>query len=276
MDITLVDRQLFVVSQSVGVSVYDFNFELNFPCSHPYQIADGKPCVLRVGAIADYPAAYAEYLSMGLRLINSPEEHARASELEHWYPLIEDLTPRSVVFDELPPAEMVQQRFAWPVFIKGTRQTSKHNPDLSIARDREQYEVIARLYKEDPILHWQRPVVREFVALASAPGQVPGKIAPSIEYRSFWWHGECVGWGRYWHQLAAYDPGDVQAGLAVAAIAASRLEVPFLVVDFAKTMDGRWIVIECNDAQESGYAGVTPLLLWRRVLDGLSISHDGQ
>ncbi len=267
MNITLVDKKLFVASQAVGISVYDFNFELNFSCSHPYRIEQELPCVLRVGAIADYAAVYAQQLSMGLRLVNSVEEHARASELEHWYPLIEDLTPRSVVFDELPPAGVIEQQFAWPVFIKGTRQTSKHNPDLSIARDRRQYETIVRLYQDDPILHWQRPVIREFVPLASVPGQVPGKVAPSIEYRSFWWHGRCVGWGRYWYQLAAYDPADVQAGLIVAQTAARRLAVPFLVVDFAKTADGRWIVIECNDAQESGYAGVPPGVLWRNVLD---------
>jgi hypothetical protein len=30
---------------------------------------------------------------------------------------------------------------------------------------------------------------------------------------------------------------------------------------------GRWIVIECNDAQESGYAGVQPQLLCKQVLE---------
>ena len=27
-----------------------------------------------------------------------------------------------------------------------------------------------------------------------------------------------------------------------------------------------WLVIECNDAQESGYAGNSPLRLWRNLL----------
>ena len=47
---------------------------------------------------------------------------------------------------------------------------------------------------------------------------------------------------------------------------ASRLAVPFLVVDFAKCSDGRWIVIECNDAQESGYTGIPLYNLWRQIL----------
>jgi len=92
-------------------------------------------------------------------------------------------------------------------------------------------------------------------------------VRPSIEYRSFWWHGECVGWGRYWYQVARYDCIDVAAGLELAKLAATRLAVPFLVVDFAKTAEGRWIVIECNDAQESGYVGISPRPLWQKVLE---------
>lgn len=49
--------------------------------------------------------------------------------------------------------------------------------------------------------------------------------------------------------------------------AARRVAVPFLVVDLAQTIDGRWMVIECNDGQESGYAGVSPIGLWQRIVD---------
>ena len=38
----------------------------------------------------------------------------------------------------------------------------------------------------------------------------------------------------------------------------------------AKTGDGCWIVIECNDAQESGYAAISPHLLWREILDRIA------
>lgn len=267
MNIALVDHKLFVVSEAVGVSVYDFNFELHFPCSHPYQIEGEAPCVLRIGAIADYETEFNDKAALGLRLVNSPAEHKLASELEHWYPLIDDLTPRTLMFDELPEVHAIEANFAWPVFIKGSRQTSKHNPELSIIRNRGQYEQVMRRYRDDPILHWQKPVVREFVPLAPVPGHVPGKVVPSIEYRSFWWHGECVGWGRYWYQVPIYDPEDAASGLDIAQEVARRVAVPFLVVDFARTADGRWIVIECNDAQESGYVAIPPHILWRNVLE---------
>jgi hypothetical protein len=31
--------------------------------------------------------------------------------------------------------------------------------------------------------------------------------------------------------------------------------------------DGDWIVIELNDGQESGYAGVNRLQLWQKIID---------
>ena len=266
MNIIRLENKLVVVSETINVSVYDFNFELHFACSHPYVFAGEEPCVLRIGPIADYPAEYDAKLEMGLRLVNSPQQHLRASELEAWYPLIEELTPRTVVYDTLPSAERIEAEFNWPIFLKGSRQTSKHNPDLAVIRSRSHYEVAMQRYRTDPILHWQKPVIREFIPLQPVAGHVPGKVTTSMEYRSFWWHGRCVGWGRYWYQIEPYACADVEAGLAVAQLAASRLNVPFLVVDFAKTQDGRWIIIECNDAQESGYVGIPAQTLWRNLL----------
>jgi len=266
MDIALLENTLAIVAQPVGVSVYDFDFALYFDCRHPPFFAPDTPCVLRVGAVEDYPTRYAELLELGLRPVNSPSEHERASELDHWYPLLHDLTPRTRIFERLPPAERIEAEFAWPIFLKGSRQTSKHNAKLSVIGDREHYAWAVEQYQRDPVLHWQRPAVREFVPLAPVAGGIAGKVPASLEFRSFWWRGTCVGWGRYWYQAAAYACDDIEAGLAIAAEAARRLQVPFLVVDIAKTADGRWIVIECNDAQESGYAAAPPRAIWDAVL----------
>lgn len=266
MDITLLQDVLAVVSRRVGVAIYDFDFSLYFRCRHPSHFAPDTPCVLRVGAVEDYPARYAELIELGLRPINSPAEHERASELEHWYPLLREFTPYTRVFDALPPVERIEAEFAWPIFLKGSRQTSRHNTKLSVIGGREHYAWAVEQYRRDPVLHWQRPVVREFVPLAPVAGGIAGKVQASLEFRSFWWRGQCVGWGRYWYQASAYACDDIDAGLSIAAEAARRVQVPFLVVDIAKTADGRWIVIECNDAQESGYAAAAPRTIWEAVL----------
>ena len=47
----------------------------------------------------------------------------------------------------------------------------------------------------------------------------------------------------------------------------AAVDVPFLVVDVAQSALGDWLVIECNDGQESSYAGNLPLVLWSAILD---------
>src|SRR5207253_2313626 len=109
---------------------------------------------------------------MGLRLINSPDQHELASELEAWYPHIEELTPRTRVYREFPDASEVESEFGWPVFLKGSRQTSKHDPGISVIPDRSHYARAIERYGLDPILHWQKPALREFVPLAPVAGEV--------------------------------------------------------------------------------------------------------
>ena len=270
-----IENRLAILAQPTHVHSYDFHFELYFECRHPLYLESQWPCVLRTGAIADYPATYADSLAQQLRLINTPQEHLHASELPHWYPIITDLTPQSIWADEFPDVAEIEQRFGWPVFIKGARQTSKHSQALSVARNAQDYERIRQQYRLDPILHWQQIIIREYVALQTLPATLPGKVPASVEFRTFWWFNQCVGWGPYWYQLPAYQADDIAQGLQLAQTVASRLNVPFLVVDIAKTADGRWIVIECNDAQESGYTGIQPQLLWRRILEhGIPVLQD--
>ncbi|MCL2713189.1 MAG: hypothetical protein FWD68_00950 [Alphaproteobacteria bacterium] len=84
-NISRIESSLVVVSRKVGVSTYDFDFDLNFSCVHPCQFRDGETCVMRIGAVPRYAQEYEDRKAIGLRLVNSPEEHFRASELDGWY-----------------------------------------------------------------------------------------------------------------------------------------------------------------------------------------------
>jgi ATP-grasp domain, R2K clade family 3 len=266
MNILKIENKLNVVYETVNVAAYDFDFELFFQCSHPSYYERLEQCIARIGGILDYESTFNKYLSLGLKLVNSPAEHKLASELEHWYPIITEFTPKSICTDAFPAVEEIEKIFDWPVFIKGSRQTSKHNPEISIARNADHYQNLIGLYQSDPILHWQKIAIRKFVALQPIAGYVPSKISPSLEFRTFWWHGKCVGWGHYWYQLTKYTAADIDNGLGVAKVAVDRLNVPFIVVDIAKTIGGQWIIIECNDAQESGHVGIQPNILWQNIL----------
>ena len=202
-------------------------------------------------------------------LIHSPEQYIRASELPQWYPLLSDLTPRSVWFDHPPTVADIEQHFSWPIFLKGSRQTSKHRADLSIIRSPRDYALAMEHYQRDPILHWQPVVCRELIPLRPVSASATDTIPPAFEFRTFWWRGECVGAGPYWAAFATYTwtKQEEQAALAVAGEAALRLKIPFLVVDVAQTQEGTWVVIEVNDGQDSGYAGIAPVALWQKVVD---------
>lgn len=268
IDLFSVENTIQIAECKTYIPAYDFHFYPLFITSG--YIADNHlSCIARIGAIADYGSLYTELKELGCVLINNPQQHSLAASLHEWYPLISNLTPKSRTFVSFPEWGLVQQDFIFPVFIKGDRQTSGHNPALSIAYNENDFERIRKAYAEDSILHWQPVVIREYVPLKKSGKKLAGQMQISFEFRTFWWKKQLVGTGHYWSQFAAYDWSSQQrdAAISVAAEAAQRIDVPFLVIDMALTAEGQWIVIECNDAQESGYCGVDRVKLWRNIIE---------
>lgn len=266
---TLVDDRLCVLAKRTGTPGYDFDFELFLPCSHPTILNTMQTTVARIGAIGDYDSFFSECMAGNLQLINTFEEHRRASLISQWYPLLEGISPKTVVWDERPTLAEVEEHFSLPVFVRGERQTSRHQAALSIIRTADGFEACMDAYAADPILHWQRIAVREFIPLRPVPGKIGSTVPPSFEFRTFWWRARNVGIGRYWVDCPEYQATESELAIAlgIAGDAAARVSVPFVVVDVAMSEQGRWLVIECNDAQESGYSGIAALPMWRRILD---------
>ncbi len=262
-----IDDELGFLEKRTGVAVYDFAFEQFFSCKHPLEPA-AIPTVARVGAPKDYAEWHSILNELGITLIHTPEEQLRCTTLAKWYPLIKELTPRSELFENFPSIATIEACFDYPFFMKGSRQTNRHQAALSVIRDRAQLENALAVYRSDPVLHWQEVVCRELMSLRPITGGVEGKVPASFEFRTFWWHGEFVGAGPYWFEADPYDWNETeqQEALEIAKIAAHKIACPFVAIDVAQCEDGRWIVIECNDGQESGYAGASPSALWQNVL----------
>lgn len=267
-DLFLLEDAVWVWTRPAGVPIYDFEFDRLMACRRPYDRPGEVVAVARVGAVDDYEASHAALLRDGVRLIHGPEQYLRATRLPRWYPLLADLTPRSLWFEGAPDPKQIEDELGWPIFMKGARQTSRHRRKLSIIAGPDELERALADYARDPILGWQDVVCRSLVALRPVEDPDPERIPSSYEFRTFWWRGELVGCGRYWWEGRDYEltPDERGPALDVAREAARRLDVAFLVVDIAQRTDGAWIVIECNDAQESGYAGVPPFALWREVV----------
>ena len=267
-NLALIENVLWVVTLPTGLPAYDFRFEDFFATRHPVHLHSPVRAVARMGAATDYDRRYDDLRAQGIELVHSPPEYRRTSLLPEWYPLIQDLTPRSAWWLDRPPSlAEITDRFRWPVFVKGVRQTSRHQRSLSILEGPADFERAMELWQADPILWWQGVVVREYVPLRAVGVNSNVAIPQSFEFRTFWWKKRCVGAGRYW-TAADYrmTAAEEREALAVAGEAARRVDVTFPVIDIAQSADGRWVVIEFNDGQDSGHAGVAPMPLWRRVL----------
>jgi hypothetical protein len=265
-----IEQKLWLVEEKTGFSRYDFDFETFLRCEHPAWL-DGPVCaVARMGAAPDYAERFSMLEQFDITLVHSPEEYDRTSLLPEWYPLIEDLTPRSVWFEEQPEAEAIEAVLDYPIFLKGERQTSKHDRSMAIIETPEQMRQVLARWSRDPILHWQRVVARDYIPLRPVARDHGAGLPHVFEFRSFWWEDACVELGPYWVN-SDYAPNVAERGAAVALgqEVARRIGVTFLTIDLAQTIDGDWIVIECNDGQDSGYMGCKPLTLWRNVLDKL-------
>lgn len=274
-DLLLLNDHCWVLSHAVGIPSYDFSFERYFNTKHPIFLPDSLTAFARIGPFVDYANVYNHLRLQGIELINSPSQHALIDDLRQWYPVIKELTPFSLWFDHEPIVEKIADEIGFPVFVKGARQTSAHQKKLAIANDQDSLQELLLLAKTDPMLATQPLVFRKYIPLRPLPGnsQSPDERLPgSREFRTFWYHTHCLGIGRYWHLDPAYslEPHELPIVENTAKKAALRLNAPFVVIDVAQTLEGDWIVIECNDAQESGYAGISPIHLWSTLLDTLT------
>lgn len=268
-DLLLVEDTVWVLTAPVGLSIYDFNFDLFLNCRRPWQRPRLVEAVARIGAVDDYLGTFGSLLRDGVRLIHTPEEHERCSLLPHWYPLLEGLTPKSLWFHGLPDVKQIESELGWPIFTKGVRQTSGHRRKLSIIDGPESMKRALAAYAEDPVLRWQDIACRKFVPLRPVAFDTGDKLPASFEFRTWWCRGKLAGLGRYWWEGPHYSMTEAESGeaLSLAEEVARRINVRFLVVDVAQTATGEWIVIECNDAQEGGYPGIAPVVLWRKILE---------
>jgi len=49
--------------------------------------------------------------------------------------------------------------------------------------------------------------------------------------------------------------------------------VRFFVIDVARTAEGKWIVVELNDGQQSGLSAIKPDDLYKNLKDSLEVSN---
>ena len=277
MDIRTISDDLFtigniaILNRKTGNDVYDFDFRNNYECKSVVSEIE-SPVVLHIGAVENYAEVERTLESLGMKLLIREAEHLRCSTIEKWYPALKEKTPFTKIYDELPPVEELLIEFSFPVFIKGNRQTNHHKKSQCIIENADQYDALRNEWGRDRILSWQKVAVREYIPLQVIDkDSFPDMVPISYEFRFFYFEGKCMAYGPYWYMGSKYSLPDneLQDVMKLTDWAAQRLGVIFPAIDVAKTATGEWIIIEVNDAQESGFVGANPLVLWNNTIDAM-------
>ncbi len=260
-----------VLQRNTGNGDYDFDFRNGFECKSVISEVD-VPVLLHIGAIENYESVESSLEELGMKLLVHEAEHNRCSTIEKWYPALKGRTPFTKIYDELPDVQELLKDFSFPVFIKGNRQTNRHQRSQCIIESEDQYETLREEWKRDSVLSWQKVAVREYVPLMEIDStSFPDMVPISYEFRFFYFEGKCMAYGPYWNMGPKYELAETELPevLNLTDWAAERLGVLFPAIDVAKTSSGDWIIIEVNDAQESGFVGANPLILWNNTINAM-------
>ncbi len=215
---------------------------------------------------ARYRVLYEAAQRQGLRLLNDPDQHERAMELDRAYPFLAGLTPRTVAVHT--PEEARAARLDFPLFVKGAVQSRKSQGwKACVAENAEELEVLVASLLRSGALSRGKVVLRELVRLRHVRSTGLG-FAQGREYRYFLYTGKVLAGSYYWDPddpLAPLNPEDRAQVEGLAVQAAQALDVPFCSVDVGQREDGGWTVIECGDAQFCGLCQVPRVAYWHRL-----------
>lgn len=208
-----------------------------------------------------YDEMEADVTRLGSRLVNSWAQHRYVADFQY-YDDLKDVTFASWFrFEDVPYALRSS-----PLVVKGRTNSRKFEwHQKMFAPDFQAAVRIGAELAMDGLIGQQGLVLRQYVPLETFELSVTGTPLTN-EWRIFYYQGQRLAWGYYWGNLDDWSRVDAALpdfethGLPFADGVAQRLvdKVPFVVIDVAKTQDGRWMVVELNDGSQSGLNGVVP------------------
>jgi hypothetical protein len=215
----------------------------------------------RYSVLPFYDALEQDLADRGCRLVNSHVQHRWIADFQY-YGAFKDVTPES-----WPEAEFGSAPEG-PFVLKGRTSSFKHHwAELMFARDKAEAAAKAEVLRQRQVIAQQGLLFRRYVPL-EAFGRTDSGLPISNEWRFFFVGRRLIASGYYWARLAAGGPPPDPAAEAFARACADRVgdRAVFFVADVARTVDGRWVLIELNDGQTSGLAAIDPDEFYRELL----------
>jgi len=213
-----------------------------------------------------YAGLYAVLLAKGIQLINDPAAYLHCHWLPESYPVIEPHTARSVwlkVEDGLDLDRVMaalKPLGSRPVILKDFVKSQKHYwHEACFIPDSSDRELVGRVVKK--FLELQAEdlagglVFREFVELTPLAVHSKSGMPLALEYRVFVHNGRPVFTCNYWEEgQYTTQPPD----LSQFADVLGKVRSNFFTMDVARTVEGRWIIVELGDGQVSGLQTAKP------------------
>ncbi len=222
-----------------------------------------------IPALDRYTAIYDEALRKKIRLINSPEQHRTAQEFDLAYPLLQGLTPESVVLTSPDETMNAVELLGLPLFVRGAVRSRKAAGwNACVATTSEELNQLVRQFFELEYRSRGRVIARKLVKLRHNRYSEEG-FPLGREYRVFVFCGEVAALGYYWEgrdSLEELLPEEEEQVLNLARKGAELLGAPFLAIDIGQLESGEWIIIEANDGQFAGTGNIPVLPLWNALM----------
>jgi hypothetical protein len=255
----------YLLPATIGYSVAAVDALLNLPHFDRPQVG------IWAGFIpsqSKYAAVYQAAADKNVFLVNNPVQHQTALEFDRYYPLLGDLTPQSMTITSSDECVDAGEKLGFPVFVRGAVKSNKTlGWDACVAANPDELVYIVEQILSIPHRARGKAIIRQLVKLRSR-SMMPGDFPRSREYRVFVYQQQVFAFGYYWDEfddefeLTALDRSNL---IKLAIEAATRVNVPYIIVDIGQLESGDWIVIEVGDAQFAGMSHVSIMELWSKL-----------
>jgi ATP-grasp domain, R2K clade family 3 len=215
-----------------------------------------------------YEEVYQAAVAKNVFLVNNPIEHQTALEFDRYYPLLGDLTPQSITITS--PSECVDAgaKLGFPVFVRGDIKSNKTlGWDACVAKDNDDLVYIVEQILSIPHRARGKAIIRQLVQLRYR-SMMPGNFPRNREYRLFVYKCQVLAFGYYWDEFEdefELTESDRSQLHQLAISAATKVNVPYIIIDIGQLQSGEWIVIEIGDAQFAGMSHVSIVELWSQL-----------
>ena len=230
------------------------------------EIPDNSLVLSRYSCRPFYKELEIDLKNKNCRLLNTFDQHMWIANFD-WYFEVEEL-------QQFTPKTWKQHQLAYikddgPFVVKGCTNSKKHkwNTHMYAETRADIGKVICNLL-DDSLIQTQEIIVRKYEPLETIDYGING-LPFTNEWRCFYYKRDLLNFGYYWGSMideSLYPSSDGQMLLLAGEVAAIVSNyVPFFVLDFAKTVDGQWRLIEINDGQMSGLSENNPDILYKNL-----------